>query len=632
MTKEITRRIKPGNNRNFLARDFEGFRQQIIEQARIFFPDKIQDFSEPSVAGLLVDMAAAIGDNMSFYLDHQFRELDPSSAVEFENINTHLTNAGVSIVGAAPASVEVLITITTPAEKVETSQGVFESRPKKSSLPYIFETTNFISDSGIIFNLVEDVDFAKVKPDGEYVASFTPTAFDENGDASAFSVTRKANAISGTEAVESFTIGPDHEPFRELSLGSPDVTEIMNVTDLNGNIYHEVESLSQDTVFKEVENTRRADFEMVPKTLEVMPAPRRYVKITSPTTFRSVIRFGSGNSSALDDDIAPDPSELALSLYGKTTFPRFSIDPNSLIETQTLGISPRSTVITVTYRHGGGLSHNVDAGTIVTINSLSLEFRNNPSPGEALTVRQSMIVENPSSALGGANSPDVEFLRSLIAPSRNAQTRIVTREDLLARIYTLPARFGRVYRVGLSENPTSGLSLVVHVISQDAGGNLVTSPDTLKENLSTYLNEFRLISDAIDVVDAKVLNYRIRYEVFLDKKVNKQSTLININRRLAAALDRRFFQIDQPLVIDDIFNIIVNSTGVISVSDLEIIPVASEDTENAGTGFSANADGRIYSTGTFKTKGSVKNGILRGDPGTIFELRYPDNDITGYAI
>ena len=632
MTKKIKDRLRAGSNRTYLAKDFESLRREIIEHARIFFPDRIRDFSEPSVAGLLVDMAATVGDTMSFYLDHQFRELDPTRAVEFDNINTHLRNAGVKVVGASPASTKMQILLFAPSEDYTLPNGDTAQRPKLSSLPVLLDSTTFISDDGIVFNLVEDVDFAATKPDGSLEAQYQVHEKDEVTDApTVFKVYMYADVISGVESTENFTIPDTHVPFRELTLANSDVSTILSVFDSDNNKYYEVDSLSQDTVFEAVDNRSPEDHHLVSKTLELTPAPRRFVANVSPTSFNTTLRFGSGNSFAIDDDIAPDPSELALSLYGRQTFSRFSIDPNSLMETQTLGISPRNTTVTVTYRHGGGLRHNVDAGTIGTIQNLALDFRRNPSPSEAFFVRQSIQGINLQSATGGADAPDIEFLRTQIAPARNAQSRIVTKEDLLARIYTLPTKFGRVYRVGLSENPTSGLSLVVHILSLDADGNLAISPDTLKKNLSTYLNEFRLISDAIDVVDAKILNYRIRYEVFLDKSVNKQVTLLAINNALAEALQTKYFQIDQPIIIDDIVNVIINTRGVISINDLQILPVSGE-AQTPEDSFGEGLEGRVYSTAVFKTENRIRSGILRGDVGSIFELRYPEHDIIGHSV
>ena len=631
MTKKIKERLKAGSNRTYLARDFNGFRNHLIEQARIFFPDKIQDFSEASLGGLLVDMAASVGDTMSYYLDHQFKELDPARAVEYENINTHLINAGVKVTGAAPASTSITLTFVIPAEEYFTDEGEIDYRPKETALPYVFAETVLESESGVKFNLTEDLDFAKKDSLGRLKATSKVVAHSTESTPSFYEVSLSSYVISGEERTESFTIPDSHVPFREITLSKTNVTQIVSVYDSENNLYYEVENLSQDTVFDSVDNDNTRDSDLVPMTLELIPAPRRFVKRVSPDSLETTLRFGSGNSLALDDDIAPDPSELALNLYGKKNFPKFSIDPNNLIDTQTLGLSPRNTVIDVTYRHGGGLSHNVDVGTITTVGVLSMEYRNNPEPKDALSVRQSLKTTNHRAASGGAEAPDIEFLRSLIAPSRNSQSRIVTREDLLARIYTLPAQFGRVFRVGLSENSISGMSSVAHIISLDRDGNLAISPDTLKQNLSTYLNEFRLLSDAIDIVDAKVLNYCIKYEVILQKTVNKQSTLLTLNRSIAESLNIRYFQIDQPIIIDDIVNVILNTRGVISINYLEIAPVLGSG-DSTGNMFGKGTGDRTYSTIPFDTIGSVKSGVLRGDVGTIFELRYPEHDIIGHAV
>jgi len=615
MSKKIKNKIKAGSQRSYLAKDFESLRQDLIRHAQIFFPEKIKDFSEPSLAGLLVDVAASIGDTMSFYLDHQFRELDPFSAVEFDNIETHIRNSGMKIPGASPAATVVEFSALVPAELSE--DGIYQ--PKFSALPVILSTTRCEAKNGVQFIPVEDLDFAEKDLNGNYVANYSASKT-ENSVPTQYKVTRKVTAISGEEITETFSLSNTHVPFREITLKNPDVSDILQVFDSDQNEYYEVESLSQDTVFVPVDNQNRDDFDLVPKTLEIISAPRRFVTRTLSTTRSTTLRFGSGNAAALDDDIIPDPSDLALNLYGKKTFPRFSIDPKSLMDTQTLGMSPRNTVITVRYRFGGGLKHNVDVGTIVTIPVLSLEFRNTPDASDALFVRQNITVNNTTTASGGSNPPTLDALRGMVIPARNSQQRVVTREDLLARIYTLPAQFGRVYRVGLSDNPENPLALQMHIICLDNLGQLAIAPDTLKDNLSTYLNEFRLISDAIDVLDASVVNFKINYEVYVDKNANKTSVLQNINRRIAETFQRKYFQIDQPIIIDDVVNLIINTHNVISLVDLQVSPRVGE------------IEGNLYSNFTFPFEESIKNGILRGPVGSIFELKFPDTDITGYAI
>ena len=627
MAVKIGNKLKQGSNRSFLARDFEALRRDLIEQAQIFFPDKIKDFSEASVGGLLVDLAASIGDTMSFYLDHQFRELDPQNAVEIENITTHLRNAGVKIRGAAPSVVEVTISVTVPAE---TNPVTGNKQPKHSCLPTILEDTVFKSDSGVFFNLTEDVDLSELDVLGNLVASKAVEKF-VDGVPVSYKVSRKALAMSGQETVQTVPIGSTHVPFREISLNSSDVSEILSVVDTDGEKYYEVDSLSQDTVFIPVDNTNPDDFDLVTKSLEIIPAPRRFVSITSLANRKTKIRFGSGDAEVLDDDIIPDPSSLSLDLYGKKSFPKFSIDPNSLLGSQTLGLSPKDTTLRITYRHGGGLSHNVDAGTIKTVEGLNIDFKGKPSPEEVLATRQTVSVFNERQARGGANAPSIEELRNLIQSARNAQSRTVTRDDLLARIYTLPSSFGRAFRVGLANNPINPLSLMMYIICLDKEGKLTVAPDTLKNNLSKYLNEFRLISDAIDVLDARVVNFTVKYEVFLDKTVNKPSVLQAINTRIADALQLKYFQIDQPLIIDDIVNLIINTTGVISLTNLEIHPITGVVTPDPSEMFGSK-DTREYSNFTFLFEASTKNGIIRAPLGSIFELRHPDHDIKGTAI
>lgn len=627
MAVKIKNKLRQGSNRSFLARDFESLRRDLIEQAQIFFPDKIKDFSEASVGGLLVDLAASIGDTMSFYLDHQFRELDPLNAVELNNITTHLRNAGVKIRGAAPSVVEVTISAVVPAESdPETSLP----RPKRSCLPTILENTVFKSDSGVFFNLTEDVDLSELNVLGDLVASSQATKF-VDGVPTQYTVTRRALAMSGKETVQTVAIGSTHVPFREITLNASDVSEILSVVDSDGEKYYEVDSLSQDTVFVPVDNTNPDDFDLVSKSLEIIPAPRRFVSITTLTNRKTKIRFGSGDSEVLDDDIIPDPSTLSLDLYGKKSFSKFSVDPNLLLGTQTLGLSPKSTTLRITYRHGGGLSHNVDAGTIKTIEGLNVDFKGSPSPEEVLATRQTIAVTNDRQARGGANAPSVEELRNLIQSARNAQSRTVTRDDLLARIYTLPSSFGRVFRVGLANNPINPLSLMMYIICLDRFGKLTVAPDTLKNNLSKYLNEFRLISDAIDVLDASVVNFGIKYEVYLDKTANKPSVLQTINTRLADALQLKYFQIDQPLIIDDIINLIINTDGVISLTDLTVHGISGVVTPDPSEKFGIK-ETREYSNTSFNFEANTKKGIIRGPLGTIFELRHPENDIKGIAI
>ena len=612
---DIKKKLRKASNRTFLARDFESLRTELIQHARTFFPDKIQDFSESSVGGLLVDMAASVGDSLSFYLDHEFRELDPQKAVEPANVVTHLRNAGVEIFGASPAVVTLSFSFDAPAEK---ATGGY--RPRKTALPVLLQGTISESFDGTSFTTVEDLNFAEEDVNGNYIADYIiKETHETTGVPTLYTVTRTVTAVSGQQETETFIIPNTHVQFRELTLSKENVTALLSVTDTSSEIYYEVAALSQDTVFKPVQRTGH-DSILVSSNLEITPAPRRFVKRFNPVTRFTTIRFGSGNADTLDDDILPDPSELSLELYGKTTFPRFSIDPNALLNTQTLGISPKNTTLSVTYRYGGGLAHNSVSRSVRDITTLRMEFRETGTPTDALTVRTTLRVTNETSAVGGANAPTIEDLRQLIGTARQSQSRMVTREDLLARIYTMPARFGRVFRASITSNPVNPLSALLYIISLDRNGNLVIAPDALKKNLSKYLNEFRLISDAIDVLDTQVVNFGVKYAIVTAPNANKIQLVQNINNKLSDALQIKYFQIDQPIIIDDITNLIINTDGVIALSELRVFPRVGQ------------VEDRDYNTSTFPFERNTKRGIIYGPAGSIFELKFPANDLIGSAM
>ena len=615
MAIKTKQKLKKLSNRSFIAKDFESLRQDLIQHARIFFPDFIQDFSEPSVAGMLVDLMASVGDSLSYYLDHQFRELDPQLAVEPVNIITHLRNAGVKIFGAASSISELTFTITVPSQKI----GGINYIPKKSALPVILKNTVCEATNGTLFSTLENLDFAEVDADGNLTASYSVETLDAEGNPAFYKMSQTVVATSGLEVLETFSIPDQHVPFREVTLGNTDVTMVRSVMDSEGDEYYEVESLSQDTVFIPVDNTDSDNFE-VRSNLEILSAPKRFIIRTDPITGVSTLRFGSGNANTLDDDILPDPSDLSLELYGKKVIPRFSIDPASLLETQTLGISPKGTTLRITYRHGGGADHNVSANSINSIFNLEVEFRRSPSASDAISVRTSMLVNNARAAAGAANAPDLETLRGQIISARSAQSRVVTREDVLARIFTMPSTFGRVFRASIADNPVNPLATTLYLVCRDQFGNLGIAPDSLKKNLSKYLNEFRLISDAYDILDGQITNFGVKYEVVVAQNANKQQVALNINNQLTELLQLKYFQIDQPLIMDDITSTILAQDFVIALSDLRVFP---------RTGV---VEDRSYSDSSFPFEKSTKRGMIFGPPGSIFELKFPEFDIIGSAL
>jgi hypothetical protein len=625
MPINIKRDIKNVLSRTFLNKDRDAFKALLLQHARIFFSDKIKDFSEVSVGGMLLDFPAEIGDHMSFYLDHQFTELDSELAIESQNIQRHLRRAGVPITGASPAVVAVAWAIEVPAELVGASYV-----PQESALPVILQGSIVESEEGILFELTEDLDFSRRYSDGTLKAKITIGSTSSAGNpltyilvlggSGNFPAAPDGICLSGFRALETFQISNTYIPFREITLAQENVTQVVSVTDSDGNVYYEVESLAQDTVFKGIPNLN-SDNDLVNENLEVIPAPYRYTRTMDFDTKLTTLRFGSGNASTLNDDIIPDPSDLALPLYGRQTFSRFTLDPGQLLGTQTLGIAPLNTSISVDYRYGGGLRHNVAAKSINTLSTLRMSFPGNISSTLAQQIRASVSIRNVEPATGGEDALTLDELRSRIPAARNAQSRIVTASDLLARVYTMPSNFGRVFRAGIRSNPRNPLATQLFIISRDADGKLIISPDSLKKNLRIFLNEFRMISDAIDILDAAIINLCIEFKIAVEPNSVKNIILQDIMARLRKYFEIKNFQIDQPIRFDDIHSIIYSAPGVASVIDLRFKNITG------------NVVDRQYSDVKFDTASNTRKRLLiPNPPGSIFEIRYPEFDIVGSAV
>lgn len=609
--KEVFRQIR---KLKYLNKDFDGFKQDLLEYARTYFPDKIRDFSEASLGGLLLDMAGYIGDVQSFYLDHQFFELSPETAVETRNIERHLRTAGVPITGASPAVLSVKFLIRVPAIGLP-------RLPSIDSLPIIHAGTTCRADNGTIFELTEDLNFNERTRTGEFVADVIIGATDANNNPTSYIMSRSGVCISGFRTEESFSIG-NFAPFKTYTLSRENVSEIIRVVDDQGNEYYEVENLTEDTVYKALPNMSDDDL-LVREMIMPIPAPFRFTKETSLENRLTTLRFGGGSAESTDDDIIPDPSEFAVPLFGKKTFSRFTINPGNLLKTSTLGIVAPNSNITITYRYGGGLGHNISSNTIRGVNSINLSFPQNPTPTVAQNVRSSIDAINESNASGGEDAPTVFELRERVSDVRASQSRIVTKPDLLARVYTMPSNFGRVFRAAIHDNPNNPLATQLHVISRNERNQLIISPDTLKKNLAKYLNQYRLISDAIDILDAQIINFRVEFSIVVDPLQNNNLVVQGVIRRLQNYFNIRNFSIDQPIVKSDVENIIYNNPGVLSVESLSF--------ENI-IGQIGDTNPRQYANNSFDFEINTTRGFIIPPKGGIFELRFPDFDIVATVV
>lgn len=606
--------LKQIRQRKYLNKDFDSLKSDLLNYARTNFPEQIRDFSEASLGGLLLDFAAYTGDVTSFYLDHQFHELSIDTAVETRNIERLIRNAGVPIVGASPAVVEVTFTIEVPALGSP-------AQPNVDSLPIVHEGTVVRAQNGTQFELTEDIDFRELNNAGTLVANVVIGNRDASNNPTTFLLSLKGICISGFRQADSFSVG-NFEAFKRFTLSKENVTEVIRITDNLGNEYYEVDYLTQDTVYKAIPNTTR-DNDLVNDHIIPIPAPYRFVKQTALQTRLTSLIFGGGSALTLNDDIIPDPSEFALPLYGKKVFSRFTLNPGNLLQTTTLGVIQPNSTISIEYRYGGGLNHNIGQRSIRGVTSLVISFPNNPTPDVSQFVRQSIDAQNTSAAAGGDDAPTIDELKQRVPAVQASQGRIVTKEDLLARVYTMPSNFGRVFRASIQPDPNNPLAARLFVISRDANQRLIISPDSLKTNLRRFLNEYRLISDAIDILDAQVINIKINFSIVVDPNFNTNLVLQNVINRLKNFFSIKNFEIDQPIVIAEIQNIIFNNPGVLTVNSIELKNL---------TGTVGTTNPRGYSDIQFDVQANTDRGIVLGPPGSIFELRYPNFDIVGVSV
>lgn len=603
MSDDIKAKFGIQRKRTYLNRDFTDFRGELLKYANTYFKDKIQDFSEASMGGLFLDMAAYVGDNMAFYLDHQFREMNPVTAVESKNIEAMVRNAGIKITGDSPASVNVDFYLEIPYIE----DGVTGLRtPDPLYLPTIKANAKVRSSTGIVFNLTEPLDYSETNSNGVLLSEITPIQ-SSGGAITSFVLKKTGLCVSGTTTEQTVSIGDTFIPFRTISLNNAHVTTILRVYDLDGNDYYEVESLSQDTVYKKNKLTSGDT------SMEVMTVPYRFTTATDINGRITTLRFGSGDSSTILDTAVPDAADLALPLYGKQTFSSFSLDPNRLLKSPSLGVSPTGTTMKIIYRHGGGSNHNVEADTIREVMEMDFKFPSNASFSTVQGVKNSLGISNPKTATGGAIAPSLQELKSFVTAARTMQNRIVTKEDLMARIYTLPTEFGIVYRANVVPNPENALSSILYITSRDSAGLLVQSSDALKKNLSVFLNEFRLIGDAMDILDATILNFKIHITCRFAHNVNKYDLISKIIREVKKLYTQEKLALGKPIVVSEITNRVINQAGVISCVSVTI------------TNIYGTISNRTYSADAKKLE--TIDDIVFAEPHEIYELRFPDDDI-----
>tara|TARA_R110000803_G_scaffold39201_3_gene84492 strand:- start:144 stop:1940 length:1797 start_codon:yes stop_codon:yes gene_type:complete len=584
---------------DYTHREFETIQEDLLEIAERFYPDSFQDFSEASFGALMIDAVAYVGDQLSFYLDYNVNESFLDTAYQYTNVVRHGAVLGYKSQGRPSTYGSVAIFMLVPAS----STGI---GPDTNYMPVLKRGTTFGSGVGLSYVLTENIDFASSA--NTFVAARVDAT---TGAPTHYAIKTYGNVVSGQFGQERVAVGP-FERFRAVSLDAQNVSEIISVFDTEGNEYFEVDYLVQDTVFKEVTNSNFKN-DNVPSIIKPTLVSRKFMTQFSRSDV--TLQFGSGKMN--NSDIVANPQSVAVDVFGKSYTTTVTFDPSRLSENESFGIVPTNTTLIITYRTTNGTNSNVAVGSLNTVNSAVLEFinRQDLSGAKVAAVRASIEVSNEEPIVGDVTYPSTAEIKQRVYDTFPTQNRAVTQADYENVAYRMHPKFGSIKRVSVQKDPDSQKrNLNMYVVSEDTAGKLTLSNSTIKNNLKTWINQYRMINDTVDILDPFILNFGLE---FIAKPQNMADKYIVLDRCMDA-LKKHFeqpFFIGEPLYISDIYKVLKDVVGILDVTKVKIFI-------KSGTGYSNAA---IHVNENLSGDGSY----LVVPNNAILELKFPEVDMIG---
>jgi hypothetical protein len=619
----------PKKDVRYLNKDFAQFRQNLINFAKNYYPDTYQDFNESSPGMMFIEMASYVGDVLSYYTDQSYRETLLSSVQEEGNAVQLAQLFGYSPKMGTPANVKLDVYQLVPAIGSGDS-----ARPDYRYALSIQKEMEVTGDHGKVFRTLQPIDFNQN-------TNYSPTdisvyEIDTGGNVQYYLFRKQVTAVSGEIVEETFEFG-DPKPYDKIVLSNDNLLEIIDIVDSNGNKWYQVDYLAQDTIMEDIQNIPFNDPELsqyrstVPYILKLQRTARRFVTRVRDDG-KTEIQFGSGISSDADEEIIPNPKNIGSGLEYLQRTTNDNIDPTNFLYTSTYGLAPQNLTLTIRYTTGGSIEDNVAVNSLTTIQNKT--FDENIHPGINLSDTQASVAcNNPVPAQGGKSKDSVENIRQSAMASFAAQNRCVTREDYLARVYAMPAKFGAVakaYIIGDSQLDASDveyprgriqnpLALNLYTLTFDAQGKLTPLNQALRENLRTYLSQYRMLTDAINIKTAYIVNIAIEFEIISRPNENANEVLLRCTKRLRDLLSIDRMQINGPINISNLKSQLDLLQGVESVTDLRIM--------------NRSAIHGNYSKHEYDIETATKNNIVYPslDP-CIFEVKYPNRDIKGKIL
>ncbi len=616
----------PQVNRNikYVNRDFNDLRSSLINFSKTYFPNTYSDFTEDSPGMLFMEMASYVGDVLSFYQDNQIQENFIQYARQTNNLYSLAYMLGYTPKVTSAANVEVEIFQQLPAKS--------DGTPDYGYTTNISANTSLQSVGGTDFIIQDPVDFS-------YSSSFDPTEVSVyqviGNDPQYFLLKKTRNAISAKINTITFGAGA-FEKYPTFTIEDNNIIEILDIKDSDGNEYFEVPYLGQEMVLDKIKNNNDAvfgdasgytDYASTPYLLKLKKVARRFVsRFLSKNQLQ--IQFGAGNANTIDEQITPNSYNVGIGLPSTQNKLKTAFSPSNFLFTNTYGIAPVSTTLTVRYYTGGGVSSNVPSNTINKISTPSnVKFNNagNPAPLSQY-IFDSVAVNNPKGASGGSDGDNEDELRNNSLSAFSGQLRAVTNDDYLVRSLSMPSEFGSVAKVGVEtqklENLLPGETpsvLDLYVLGFNNEKQLVNTTTSTKGNLTTYLSQFRNINDSLRIIDGYVINIGVDVDIITLPNYNSNLVLQSCITELQTYFDIDKWQFKQPIYLRDIFVMLDKIEGVQTVNNVKIINKTTDDGNYSVYGYDIAA-------------ATQNNVIYPSVDASIFEVKYPNVDIKGRVV
>ena len=608
----------------YLNRDFSDIKIKLEDFAKTYFPNSYNDFSPSSPGMMFMEMSAYVGDVMSFYLDNQLQETYSQFARQTNNLFELAYMFGYKPKSTGAAQTVIDLYQQLPA-KLEGSTYV----PDYDYVLTIGENSTIPS------NLISDVNFLiKDKCDFSVSSSLDPTEvsiYQIAGTTPQYYLLKKSRkAISATITTQTFAFGnPTQYP--TINIEGTNIIEVLDIIDSDGNTWYEVDYLAQEMVFDSIKNTNTndpnnvANSGEVPYLLQLKKVQRRFsTRLISENNLQ--IQFGSGNPNDIDEVITPDSNNVGIGLPFEIDKLTTAYSPTNFLFTNTYGIAPSNTTLTVRYLVGGGVESNVPSGDLVKLDTSNTKFnKSSLNSVTANTIFDSIAATNPKAADGGQAGDTIEELRQNTISSIAAQQRSVTADDYLVRALSMPSKFGSIAKAyieqpKLTDKQVSTIeTLNLWVLSQNLTGQFTSPSSTLKKNIRTYLSQYRVIGDNIEIRDAFIINIAVDFEIIVLPNFNNSEVILSCITSLQKHFSRDNWQINQPILLRDLYVMLDKIKGVQTVNDIKF-------TNKAGT-----TSG--YSQYAYDIDGATQKQVIYPslDP-SIFEVKYPNTDIKGRVV